>query len=472
MRSLLPALLAVAAAACADGPPPAPRVVLISLDTLRADHLPFHGYAHDTAPNLAAMAARDAVVFERCYSQASWTLPSHASMLTGLYPLTHGLSSSDKRLAPDVVTLAERLRDAGLATAAFTDGGYVAPGYGLEDGFEVYHDQRLGEDGGRRGLARSLPYVENWLREHRDQGFFLFLHTYDVHAPYTEDEQGAARFRDDGAPAPDDVERLEYLKGLEECAVYDLDRFEGLGNLVATYDAMIHGADLHLGRLFELLRELALYDDTLIVVTSDHGESFLDAGVYAGHGLMLNDAETHVPLLVKFPGNRFAGARSGALVESVDIAPTVLRALAIAPQEHEAQGHDLVPLLEGGVDPSKYAFSWGGALQSAAVRGPRWTLLESASSAQAEIVLKERLRPADAQLVRARLRLHASLLPAGASDGQDFGAAHPDVAQQLRAALAAWELAQHPDRMRLGDAVDRAEPDAVDLEHLRSLGYL
>jgi len=139
-----------------------------------------------------AVAAQEGVVFERCYSQASWTLPSHMSILTGLYPFVHGVTESTKRLSKDVVTLAERLKMEGFATAAFTDGGYVAPGYGLEDGFDEYHSDDLGRSADAWGLSRIRPFAEAWLEAHASGDVFLFLHTYEVHAPYADAEPWAA----------------------------------------------------------------------------------------------------------------------------------------------------------------------------------------------------------------------------------------------------------------------------------------
>ncbi|HVS18455.1 MAG TPA: sulfatase [Planctomycetota bacterium] len=473
MRSLLAVLLAGSALSCSGESRPARRVVLVSVDTLRADHMSLHGYGRDTTPELARLAAEDGVVFERCYAQSSWTLPSHMSMLTGLYPITHGVNSDDKRLARNVVTLAERLREAGFATAAFTDGGYVASGWGLEDGFQEYHDDRLGAVEGDSGLARILPHAERWLREHRAQDTFLFLHTYEVHAPYAEAEPWISHFETESPPPAEDVERLEYLRGLGDSEEYELDRFEGLQHLQATYDGLILRADQRLGRLFALLRELGIYDETLIVVTSDHGESFLDSGVYAGHGLLLTEAETRVPLVVKFPGNRFAGARSDALVESVDIAPTVLHALRVAPGAWAGPGHDLALLLEGKLEPRPHAFSFGAGLQSFAVRSPRWTLLEPVSEETAERILLERLEPDDPERVRVRLLHERRLEPTGTSCEPNELAQHPDVEARLVEAYAAWEFAQYVRIHERGQAAEGREAlDERELERLRALGYL
>ena len=471
MRPLLAALLVASTLACSGESGPARRVVLISLDTLRADHLPMYGHDRDTAPVLGRMAAEEGVVFERCYAQASWTLPSHMSMLTGLYPLGHGVTGAEKRLSHDVVTLAERLSEAGFTTAAFTDGGYVSPGWGLEDGFDVYEDDQL-DKGKAWGLKRILPHAEDWLRAHDSEDFFLFLHTYEVHAPYADAEPWTSHFRSGEPSTEEELAQIEYLRGLEESAPFELERFEDMRHVRDTYDGLIRRADDRVGRLFALMRELGMYDDALIIVTSDHGESLLDTDLYAGHGLLLTEAETRIPLLVKFPGNRFAGQRCDAMVESIDLAPTILHALRVSPGGWSGPGNDLARVITGEAEPRPHAFSVGAGLQVFAVRSTEWTLLGPVPAEASEKLLVERLKPADVELVRARMPLEPRLLPTGLLDAPNQCTDHPDVEALLREAYSDWQFSQFVRIHERGQPEERGALEEHELERLKALGYL
>ncbi len=469
------ALLALAAlCACGDRSPPPPgrRVILISLDTLRTDHLSVYGYERRTSPNLEALAATDAVVFERAYAQAPWTLPSHMSILTSLYPYAHRVSQEDKRLAPEVVTLTEALHDAGLATLALTDGAYMSKGYGFEDGFDEYLDDTFAADSGKGGLERTFPKVQQWLAAERDSSFFLFLHTYDTHAPYAAREPWFSTFLPDRPSSSEEKAQIEYLASLGESSYYELERFEGMDKFVAAYDGMILWVDHVLGQLFARLRQLGIYDDTMIVITSDHGENFLDEGVYAGHGVFLHDAEIRVPLIVKFPGNRFGGQRSQAIVESVDIMPTVLAALRVTvPESVIMQGHDLAPLLEGQPDPTPAAFSSHGHLQGESVRIQDWTFVTGVSDAEVDTFIRDRLLPKDAALVKSRIRNEEWLLTSGAALVENHLEQEPEMVEQLKKQLWDWHRAQYAVQHLIGHPEAREALSSQELERLKQLGY-
>jgi arylsulfatase A-like enzyme len=265
---------------------------------------------------------------------------------------------------------------------------------------------------------------------------------------------------------------MAYLRSLADSSEYELERYQGLQQLEAAYDGMILHADHQLGRLFAMLRALDGWDETLLVVTSDHGESFLDQGLYVGHGLLLTEAETRVPLVVRFPGGRFAGARHPGLVESVDIAPTVLAALGVDAGDFVGQGHDLGALLAGGEDPSEHSISFGGGLQGFAVRDARWTLYHALADEAVERAALERLEPDDPERLRGRLPLGARLEPAGAIDAPNQIAEHAEVEARLREAYRAWEFAQYMLIHERGAPELRGELDPRELERLRELGYL
>ncbi len=355
---LIAATLAVSLlAACTDSdkapfvpaPGALPRtVVLISLDTLRADRLGIHGNTPDVSPRIDALA-NDAIVYDRAFAPAPWTLPSHMSMLTGLDPVAHGMRNDDHRLAPGIVTLAEALQEEGFLTAAFTDGGFVDSAYGFADGFTDYEDDRDG-DQEDNGWKRILPDAIDWLEDLDDtERAFVFLHTFDAHAPFRNE-----------SPYPDVVEefrkrpvgnnprdhllpRLEYFG---QQAKFELHEYGRLEELLNDYDAGVHIADRGTGAIVDTLRELGRYDDALIIVTSDHGESMLEQGLHVGHGMFLSSNETHIPLVMKLPGGRHAGTRSHAIVDLVDIAPTVLDVVE-APAVADMQGQSLAAVADG-----------------------------------------------------------------------------------------------------------------------------
>lgn len=257
-------------------PQPPDGVILVSLDTLRADHLPLYGYPLPTSPFLDALS-RSCLVFCDLQTSANWTLTAHASMLTGLDPLQHGLlHSAAPPLPKNADTLAERFHRRGYRTAAFTGGGYVGPGWDLERGFEVYSFAR-------RGAAAMVERGLRWLDSIGSAPYFLFLHTYETHAPYNT-------FNPHRIFSPPGSRPVSPDSGFAD---HDL--------LVTAYDDSIRNADTALEKLCRSLQETGLLDSATLLIVSDHGEGFNDHGSYGHGGIQLNREQLHVPLLVKPP---------------------------------------------------------------------------------------------------------------------------------------------------------------------------
>jgi len=298
-----------------------PHIVMISLDTLRPDHLGSNGYFRDTSPHLDALAS-EALVFENAFAPAPWTLPSHASMFTGHYPVSHRAGYSDSLDALDdrLPTLAETLRDAGYRTLAFVAGGLVSADNGLARGFDEWNEHI------KASFASELPHVFDAVGQRPERPLFLFLHTYDIHGPYHE-MPSAHHFEDEPRGDPEAVASAERdwqrIRELGHHRYQNFERFGSLAEVVAAYDAGIRTTDEVLGRIFDRLRDLGLYDQSLIVVTSDHGESLYDRGLFVGHGFTLYDEDLRVPLIVRLPGGSEAGRRQD-LVDLVDLMPLVL----------------------------------------------------------------------------------------------------------------------------------------------------
>ncbi len=377
----LAAALLCAAAACsrppaAEVPLAPPNLLLISIDTLRADHLGCYGYHRDTSPRLDALAA-DAVRFTAAYAPAPWTLPSHASMLTGMHPYEIGIDNQWRTLPEETPVVAELLARAGYLSAAFVDSqekGFVGAGRGFSRGFELYQHAPHQPGGQRFDMAATVDAALAWLDERdRDKPFFLFLHTKSVHAapsgeacldprcfPYDKPDPFRFRYLSPEAASgswtsPEDGSGQAYLWSLNakilsgelDPRTYPRERIEVLE---ALYDAGIYYVDVHLGRLFEALEQRGLDDSTAVVVTSDHGEAFLE------HSLLMHqevyDTLLRVPLIVRLPPP--AGPAGGRVVESqvtlADVVPTLLR-LARAEVPVGLTGRAL-PLTEAGVEAS------------------------------------------------------------------------------------------------------------------------
>ncbi|MBL8840144.1 MAG: sulfatase [Planctomycetes bacterium] len=319
--------------AVADASAPPWNVVVISLDTLRADALGCYGNATAQTPVLDALAARGAR-FERAFSPSSYTLPTHASLFSGQHPYVHGLLDLDDRLDPlRTPMLAERLRAAGYATAAFTGGGFVAPAFGFGAGFDLYGvDDPMGRTQLRRDRPVPPPSVRradtpplapalDWLAAHAGSPFCLFLHTFFVHN-YTPAREYLAPFDDpDAVVLGDDplALRAALLAGDARAAA----------RLRALYAATVAQVDREfVGRVVAQLEALQLLERTLVCVVADHGEEFGEHGG-VGHGHALHVESTHVPWIVAGPG--IAPARHADPVELADVAATLAARLGLPP---------------------------------------------------------------------------------------------------------------------------------------------
>ncbi len=322
---------------------PKPRgVVLISVDTLRADHLQTYGYGRPTSPNLDILAA-DSVVFDRTYASSPWTLPSHVSLLTSLFNINHGVHRPTDRMDDSLVTLTEVLRQNGFSTSAITGGTLVSHIYGFSRGFDTYKEGDGAMDYNNSAALVAHTAAE-WIENNKDRNFFLFLHTYQVHTPYDPPAPYGGLFLDPDAvwTRADTTEIFEGKKFIFK-ELTDGER----RNLIGLYDAEIRYTDEALLKpVVEKLRAIGLYDDSMVIFTSDHGEEFFEHGAW-DHGVHLYDESIRVPLVIKFPKSRFQGKRVESVVRGVDIMPTVLEEMEIETDHLNLDGQSLLPLLDG-----------------------------------------------------------------------------------------------------------------------------
>lgn len=445
---------------------PLPSIILIVIDTLRADYLGSYGFDGRISPHLDELAA-ESMLFRRCSSQAPWTTPSMASMMTSLYPDAHGvhLAPDDPRdqkswrqrwtraIPESTTTLAECLRDRGYRTAAFIANPFLAKGLGFEQGFEDFDESAaISRD---RDSTMLLHSSLEWLRSMAsgDHPTFLYLHLMDVHGPYT---------------APDtDYEAIQTSAGLGPATILPQRGFRRIQPYLRTpswtkaadrnelrlwrgrYAAGVHAADRRLGGFFQTLRDEGLWDDRLVVVTSDHGEELFDHGGW-DHGFSLHEHQLHVPLIVRHPGNRHAGTRLDDLVRLVDLMPTLIR-MTNATGPDGMTGRDLLSV--GSLNGDR--------------NGPRTAFATSVKEHPGTTSIFDGRYKLISDLTSFKLRLFDIQNDPG--ELEEISAREPEVVSRLSKLLAA-EIA----RVEAGDAAD-ADPEQIpsdQLERLRELGYL
>ena len=362
-----------------------PSVILIMVDTLRADHLSSYGYTANTTPAIDGLAA-DGTRFAHMFSQASWTRPSVATILTSLSPSSHRAVHKSDVLANDVVTLPEVMQASGYRTIGFANNINVAPLFGFQQGFDeytflepefffgateaaaqltMYNQLRLIRERYVAGAKRVQNYYQpadvvtsrglDWIERNGDKPFFMFLHYMDPHDPYFIHPFNGQAYARVENPNPD-------------ASMAD--------KLRSAYDGEITYLDGELARLFDALKARGLYDKAAIVLTADHGEEFHEHGGW-WHGTTLYDEQIGVPLIVKPPRGGKTGQVSEAIVSSVDIAPTIL-GVAGVPAPDTMVGKALA-LDTGAPGPRDHAFSEseleGNILQ--AYRGEEWKLIQA-----------------------------------------------------------------------------------------------
>ena len=319
LRGAIWGLLLCGGTSASPAPPEDINLLLITVDTLRADHLGVYGNAGIKTPNIDRLG-RNGLFFSRAYAHVPLTLPSHCSLLTGTLPLFHGVRDNGYRLPPTTPTLAEILKKDGYRTGAFVGAFPLDSRFGLDRGFDVYDDLY-----GSKNVVRDLSFVERraedvagkaiaWVEGHKNERFFAWVHFFDPHAPY----EPPSPFKED-------------YRGRE-------------------YDGEIAYTDSVIGKLLAKLDEWQLTERTLIILTADHGES-LGEHQEATHGIFIYDATLHVPLIFFNPKRRPAHSVVSSQAGLIDVAPTILEMLGL-PIESKMQGTSLAPVMKKGKNDS------------------------------------------------------------------------------------------------------------------------
>lgn len=489
--ALLALGIALLSPACQRTPPAAYNVLIVVLDTVRADHVSSNGYPRKTTPAIDTLAA-EGTSFRQAITVAPRTWQSFASILTGLYPPHHKVRYIyDEPLSPDLPTLSTILRDKGYATGAFDIVPFVrgiTGGHGFDDYIDITSKpptpSRAPTAAPRAADEYTLPdaitmgAVGDWIEARRDKRFFAFVRLLGGHWPYLATPTQMAEFDpcDGQDHAFNGGDSASFGIGVgkhknEGFVLSDQERYRKrfyepgyspatIRHMIAHYDAALRNTDAAVGRVIARLRDAGLLRNTMVVITADHGESFGEAG-YFTHGPKLDEAVMRVPLVVRLPDD-FPGAKRGQvidnLVRTIDIAPTVLAALDIEPTT-PLDGANLLPVLTGGAVPPLWAYaetekSFVGVDPDAHIEGipgkmrmvrdERWKLLMIPKPDGPEYRLYDlRADPGEASNVYAR---------------------HPREAAELRERL---------ETVLAADVGRKDEPQLSDSEkeQLRALGY-
>jgi arylsulfatase A-like enzyme len=438
-RDVAPCLLAALCIACSSGAPP--NLLLVVVDTLRADHLGSYGHVRDTSPRIDALAS-DGVRFERAYSSAPWTMPSVASILTGRLPSSHGVMRSARALPGRAVTLAERLQQAGYRTGAVTSHIVLGPRFGFGQGFDVFHSK----SGGHRSITgtnvtlKVVSLIEDFAGAD-DRPFFVFVHYFDPHYAY----QGHSDYDFAG-------ERLGRIRsGMRYQKLLNIRHKLGEAELEfvrALYDEEIRFTDEQIGLLLDALARVGADDETLVVLTGDHGEEFMEHG-WIGHTTSLHDTLVRVPLVVG-PARFTDGARVvGEPVSLVGLAPTLLELLGLAAASPAFDADSFAPLARGS----------GG--------GPEAVFAEVDYHQHRDMRTSQRMVVAyPYKLIEDRLSGRLSLydLSEDPVEQHDLADGHPDIVTKLRTGL---------ERLGAGtEATPAAALSEEERNRLRDLGYV
>jgi arylsulfatase A-like enzyme len=438
-----------------------PNVVLVSIDTLRGDRIGCYGNPRETSPTVDRLAA-EGVRFRRVVAPSNWTLPSHYSMMTSLYPTAHGVNP-DRALFGGLrrptgavgvrgsaaqQTLAERMASLGYLTAAVTENGWVHPEFGFDQGFVSYVADTAGT------LEATRRRVLRWLDEHRELPFFLFVHTYQPHQPYDQPppydtmfvDPGHVGYAMPGTSVP--VEVLEdFQKGFFLPTAADVEAFHGL------YDGEVRYVDDFMADLVARIGELGLSGRTVVVFTSDHGEEIFEHGRFT-HGDALYEEVMRVPLIFWGPGRIDSGVEIDRAVSLLDLLPTVVE-LGGGEVDGPVQGRSLLPALTG--DPAavdaRDLFAEGIGKDS----GPLYCVWRGTD--------KYILAPGGGDAAEELYDLAED-----PGETEDLSGTRAATAAALKDAIESWVEANR----EIGSAFRErsAKPDDEVLERLRSLGYV
>lgn len=348
------------------GSKPKPNIILMSIDTLRADHLHCYGYPLPTSPNVDAYS-KDFVVFENAVSQSPVTASAHMSLFTGLTPIVHGVTNlgrepnQNNRLDEGIPTLAEVLKNEGYYTVGFHEGGNVSGVLGFDKGFDLYSTESINWK--EIENADALADMRKWIRKSKadSKPLHLFLHHYICHDPYLNaPENFRLHFLKDPVaeiPVENTVPNKEFLYVRDAFwKNVDMNKESHKQHVLALYDGAVFYSDFIFGKVMDLLKEEEFYDNSIVILLSDHGEEFFEHGDTLHWRLFIESL--HVPFMIKFPVSEYGGTRIKQKIRTFDLLPSLLQYLDIK-DVNVMQSSTFLPLLNkrGEYDPLIKSFS-------------------------------------------------------------------------------------------------------------------
>lgn len=435
-----------------------PHVLLITVDTLRADHLGLYGYSRETSPTIDALGA-EGVVFETAMAQRSITRPSLVSILTSQYPVSHGVRSNLSPLEFDGPFISELLRAAGYSTAAFF--GHPKLHKARWPGFEHF-DHGSDEEVTSKALE--------WVEMHHGEEFFVWLHYFAPHDGYEPADQYAKRFTSAYSGSVTGGHRA-----LNQLMLSDPDSFsEGdLAHVVGLYDGEIASVDDQIGLVIEKFRDLGILDNTILIFTADHGEELYQRNQYFFHDASIYDSTLHIPLIFRYPDILRAGERIPFVVQSIDIAPTVLELLGL-PIPKRFAGTSLMRMIEGDEEKGRAAYAELGDMVLS-VRTDSHRYISNPRLFYPRRSLFERKRPTfgdggPGSYVISREELYDS--KNDTFEMTDIAEQHPELTRSYKELLENWKV-EYSWRLRQGDEPDLGGKTREELvEAFRALGYV
>lgn len=440
----------LAAGGCSGDAPDRPNLLLVTVDTLRADHLGSYGYSKGTSPSIDGVGD-EGVRFARLMAPRGLTWPSIATLMTGRHPRSHGIRENGSQFSETPAPLARVLHDSGYATAAFVTNMLTTPHPGF------------GEVGRFRGRRRDVAATDEllaWLEEGPPRPFFAWIHYFGPHQPYSPPAEYAERFATGYAGELDGTTRSLFPIVLERRELAK----EQLDHVVSLYDGEIAHVDTLVGRVLARLDALDLAERTLVVFTADHGEELFQRRHYFFHHCSIYDSVLHVPLVMRLPGVLPAGRVVESLAESADVAPTLYELLGVD-KPRGVEGESLVARMRGEVDGADDGQAFAeleGSIYS--VRTGRWRYVENPRGHAPQgppYRFADDERRHGYRIAPVELYDHA----ADPLELHDVSAAEPEVVRRLSKLLEEWK-ARHPE------APPGPAPSPETRAELRALGYV
>lgn len=461
------------------------NVIVIQADTLRRDHLDMYGYGRETAPELKRLASEGAL-FRNYTVQATWTKVSTPTLMTSLYPTSHGVKDFPDRLPAAATTMAEAFRAAGYATLSFSSVLFTGQFTNLHQGFEELHeDGSVSVRGSSKTAREYVDRLQAWIDAHRDTPFFAFLHVFDPHDPYEPYRPYDSIWADPARKEEHERQLREVRKVIEEPILRQfgmpskddlvkakIDPEAFVNHDKDWYDGSIRGMDVEIARLMETLRRLNLDEGTLVVFLSDHGEEFHEHGRMF-HGQTVYGELTQVPFMMRWPAGIPKGRVVDEVVQSIDVMPTLLDLSGIAPPEG-MQGRSFASLLrEGGGNEG----AAGGWTRRPAISEKKLTDAKLGAAPPPHDTESYAITDGEWKLVRNTVR------PRGGPEFElydfvndplnktDVAGQHPDVVARLAKALDGWKQMAEAGRLK-PEAEANKSLTPEQLQRLRSLGYV